>query len=88
MTGNKIMRPALVAGLILAAGASLTACQKKAGSDATGFAAFKTGAPRTEDKFGKGFGRAFRAPANSVPANIADGDVIPVSLTTEPVQIE
>ena len=82
------MRPALVAGLILAAGASLTACQKKAGSDATGFAAFKTGAPRTEDKFGKGFGRAFRAPANSVPANIADGDVIPVSLTTEPVQIE
>ena len=82
------MRPALVAGLILAAGAPLTACQRKAGSDATGFAASKSGAPRTEDKFGKGFGRAYRAPANSEPANVADGDVIPVSRTAEPEQID
>ncbi len=88
MSATGIMRPALVAGLILAAGASLTACQKKAESDAAGFGAFGSQATRTEDKFGKGFGKAFRAPANSEPAKVSDNDVIAVSLTAEPEQIE
>ena len=81
------MRPAIIASLILAAGASLTACQKKAQSDAAGFAAFGSSVNHPEDKFGKGFGKAFRAPPNSEPANVSDNDVVPVSRTAEPEQI-
>ncbi len=40
-----------------------------------------------EDQFGKGFGKAFRASPNSEPANLVEGDVIPVSNTAEPVEI-
>lgn len=44
-------------------------------------------AAQTEDKFGQGFGKAFRADPNSEPAEVADSDVRPVSLTDEPVEI-
>ena len=78
----------VITGLILTAGASLTACQKKAEGDAAGFGASGSEATRTEDKFGKNFGTAFRAPANSEPAKVEDADVIPVSNTAEPEQID
>lgn len=81
------IRPALVAGSILLAGASLTACSSKAGSDAAGSDQLASKAGRPEDKFGKGFGKAFRAPPNSEPAKLSDVDMVPVSLTDEPVQI-
>lgn len=77
----------VITGLILTAGASLTACQKKAVGDAAGFDVSGAEAVRTEDKFGKGFGKAFRAPPNSEPANVADSDVAPVSRTAEPIPI-
>ena len=77
-----------ITGLILTAGASLTACQKKAVGDAAGFSVSGAGAVRTEDKFGKGFGNAFRAPPNSEPANVSDKDVVPVSRTAEPIQVD
>lgn len=40
-----------------------------------------------EDKFGVQFGTDFRAAMNSEPAAVNDGDVVPVSLTTEPIDI-
>lgn len=40
-----------------------------------------------EDKFGVKFGENFRAPANSEPASVGDGDIVPVSWTTEPIDI-
>ncbi len=83
-----LLRPVKITGLILAAGASLSACQKKAESDAAGFDASSVGSTRTEDKFGSNFGNAFRAPANSEPVNVADGDLPPVSNTTEPEPVE
>ena len=83
-----LLRPVVITGLILTAGASLTACQKKAESDAAGFSTSSAEAIRTEDKFGTKFGTASRAPANSEPANVEDGDMIPVSNTGEPVQID
>lgn len=43
--------------------------------------------PRQEDQFGANFGAAFRADANSEPRTPADGDIVPVSLTAEPVTI-
>lgn len=40
-----------------------------------------------EDKFGTVFGMDFRASANSEPAKVNDGDIVAVSLTTEPITI-
>lgn len=40
-----------------------------------------------EDMFGVQFGIDFRAAMNSEPASVADGDIVPVSLTTEPINI-
>ena len=83
-----LLRPVVITGLILTAGASLTACQKKAESDAAGFSMSGAEAIRTEDKFGTKFATVSRAPANSEPAKVEDGDLLPVSNTTEPEQIE
>lgn len=78
----------VITGLILTAGASLTACQKKAVGDDAGFDMSGSGAARTGDKFGTGFGKASRAPPNSEPANVSDSDVVPVSLTAEPTPVD
>ena len=77
----------MLTGLILAAGASLTACQDKAEGDSTGFGAPGADARRAEDKFGTKFGNAFRAPANAEPVVVEDGDLLPVSNTAEPEQV-
>lgn len=47
----------------------------------------QTAAARQEDQFGIAFGNDFRADPNSEPAPVADGDLVAVSLTTEPVPI-
>lgn len=78
----------VITGLILTAGASLTACQKKVESDAAGFGVSADQATRAEDRFGTTFGKASRAPASSEPAPVEDGDLIPVSNTAEPEQID
>ena len=43
---------------------------------------------KQEDSFGMQFATAFRADNNSEPYNVADGDIIAISLTTEPVDIK
>ena len=40
-----------------------------------------------EDKFGVQFGIDFRASMNSEPASVNDGDIVPDSLTNEPIDI-
>ena len=40
-----------------------------------------------EDRFGAVFGTAFRADANGTAVEPKDGDIIPLSLTTEPVDV-
>lgn len=42
---------------------------------------------RQEDQFGMGFAAAFRADNNSEPQVVNDGDIVAISLTTEPVSI-
>jgi hypothetical protein len=78
-------RLTILVGLILA-GASLSSCNKNSDSDAPVLDA-RADAGRQEDKFGKGFGEAFRADPNSEPANVSANDVNPISLTTEPEPI-
>ncbi len=76
---------AILVGLIFA-GASLSACNRDEG-DALVLEA-RTDSDRPEDKFGEGFGEAFRADSNSEPVPVSADDVKPVSLTTEPEPIE
>ena len=40
-----------------------------------------------EDKFGIPFGIDFRAAMNSEPASVSDGDIVPVTLTNDPIDI-
>lgn len=40
-----------------------------------------------EDKFGTKFGQYFRADMNSEPSPVADTDIVPISLTDEPIAI-
>ena len=42
---------------------------------------------RQEDQFGMGFAAAFRADNNSEPASVNDGDLVAVSFTSEPVNV-
>lgn len=77
-------------GLIVIAGASVSACQKNAsdsenGSFAGGLFSDRSGQP--EDRFGEGFGKAFRADPNSEPAKVDKKDVKPVSFTDEPIDV-
>ena len=43
---------------------------------------------RQEDQFGVQFGSAFRADNNAEPVNVNDGDIVALSLTTEPIDIK
>ncbi len=76
-----------VIGLFLIAGGSLSACNKKSGSEPL---TIEPGRESSEidGKFGKEFGTAFNADPNSEPRNVQDGDLAPVSLTAEPVAID
>ncbi len=76
-----------LAGLALVAGALLSACGQKRDGDPMVLDA-RTDAGQTEDKFGDGFGKAFRADPNAEPRTVSASDVKPVSLTTEPVLID
>jgi len=80
--------PRLALGLILLASAPLSSCGKQADSGADRFGTFDVAAKRTEDQFGKGFGEAYRADPNSEPKPVAEGDVVPVSMVAEPIQLD
>jgi hypothetical protein len=70
-------------------GLALAAC----GGGGGGGGSDKVAAPPTvittaqEDKFGVGFGTAFRASPDSEPKIVNDDDLVPVSWTTEPINI-
>ena len=42
---------------------------------------------KQEDQFGIAFARDFRADANGEPFAVADGDLIPVTLLTDPITV-
>ena len=75
-------------GLLLIAGVPLSACGKQADSGSGDFETFDVAAKRSEDQFGQGFGEAYRADPNSEPRPVAEGDVVPVSMVAEPVQLD
>jgi hypothetical protein len=72
---------------VLIAGTPLLACSK-AGEEDDLAGNVGERSDRVEDQFGRGFGEKFRADPNSEPANIEDGDVTPVSATTDPIDVD
>lgn len=65
----------------------LSACGGKANNDDDNPPLPVPMQPRQEDQFGANFGVLFRADPNSEAANASEGDVVGVSLTTEPATI-
>lgn len=82
-----VFRTGSLAGYLLVAGATLTGCSREAADAVESGDPFNSQARRTEDKFGEGFGNAFRADPMSEPTEVSDADVKPVSRTAEPVPI-
>lgn len=65
----------------------LSGCDDKGSSSSSSTSTVTTQTPAFEDQFGTQFGVLYRAAANTDPANVNDGDVGAVSLTTEPVAV-
>lgn len=76
------------AAMVLAAAATLAACGGNSNSAAAPAppAVIVAPAPQ-ENAFGANFGTAFRAAETAAPVMPADADIVPLSLTTEPVKV-
>ncbi len=72
----------------MVAGASLSACNRESGDDVLANDPFAARSTAKEDQFVKVFGKAYRAPPNSEPVNVVEGDLPPVSETGEPIAFE
>jgi hypothetical protein len=85
-----VMRfPGFVLGIVMAA-SLLSACgssQKNEDSIAPDPFAARQPTTAQSDQFGKGFGEASRVNPNSEPRKVSEGDVRPVSLTEEPMEV-
>lgn len=67
--------------------APLAACGGGGGSSKTVVTPPTVVTTSQEDKFGSKFGQDFRADPNSEPTAVADGDIVPVDATDEPINI-
>ncbi len=84
---SAVAKATTILGLVLIAGGSLSACNKKSENEPLMIESGRESGT-TNSKFGKEFGSAFNADPNSEPRNVQEGDLAPVSLTTEPVAID
>ncbi len=73
-------------GLALALALAVAACGSASPPTPPGGGGVVT--VKQEDQFGIPFGIAFRADNNSEPYSPADGDIVAVSLTAEPVDVK
>lgn len=85
MTSKFALR--LKAGIAIGLCSGLAACGGGGGSQSSVTTPPKVVTTSQEDKFGAQFGVDFRADPNSEPAAVADTDIVPVDLTTEPINI-
>lgn len=77
------------AAIVAAMGSGLAAC---GGNSSNAIAPTTAPTPpitvtRQEDQFGTNFGTAYRTSVTAAPITPADGDIIPLSLTTNPVNV-
>ncbi len=85
MTSKSMRR--LQVGLAVGLAVLLSACGGGGGSGKREITPPKVVTTSQEDKFGTAFGTDFRASANSEPAVVSDTDIVPVDLTTAPIDI-
>ena len=81
-----IQKFALRGAIVLALAGAVVGCGPSASRPPPGSGGTVT--VKQEDQFGVPFGIAFRADNNSEPYSPADGDIIAISLTTEPVDVK
>ncbi len=82
---KRIVQRALLVAMM---GAGLASCGGNGGDAATTPPVVVPPAPAPqENQFGTAFATDFRASPTSAPATPADGDIIPLSLTTNPVNV-
>ena len=74
--------------LTLISWASLSACERKSGSDAFETQGFTASSTAKEQRFGKAFEEARRADPKSEPHDISKNALPPISYTDEPVQFD
>lgn len=74
-------------GSTLLASIALTACGGSNNASAPAAPPVVVVPPPQENAFGANFGTAFRAADTAAPITPASGDIIPLSLTTEPASI-
>ena len=84
----KIARQSLFIILTLVSGASLSACERKSGSDAFETQGFTASSTVKEQRFGKAFEEARRADPKSEPHDNSKNALPPISYTDEPVQFD
>ena len=73
--------------LVAAMSAGLAACGNDSGSAVATPVPPPVVATPQENQFGTNFANAYRASGTSAPITPADGDIIPLSLTTNPVKV-
>ena len=83
---NRNHRIALRGGIILALAVTVAACGSSNTPAPPGGGGTVT--VRQEDQFGVPFRVAFRADNTTEPYSPADGDIVAISLTTEPVDVK
>jgi hypothetical protein len=84
---TRFAKIAVRGGLVLALAASVAACDRSNNATPDGPVVVPPAA-RQEDQFGTAFGTGFRADNNSEPYSPAEGDIVAVSLDTEPATID
>lgn len=81
------INPKVFFGLI-AMGMIVGACNRKGADDLLLNDQLSTSRAQPEDRFGQGFGQAYRADPKSEPRIVGTNDVVAVSPTAEPVMID
>ena len=83
---HRINHTILRGGLILGLALTVVACGSSASNPPPTGGGVVT--VKQEDQFGIVFGTAFRVDSNSEPYSPNDGDIVAISLTTEPVDLK
>lgn len=82
------LKRAVHSGLVLTLAFVVVGCGSKNDSKSPPSGGGGVVVTQQEDQLGMRFGTAFRAANDSEPYSPADGDVVAISLTTEPVDIK
>lgn len=64
------------------------ACNRQGADDLVMNDELSASRERPEDRFGRGFGQAYRADPKSAPRNVQTNDVVALSTTAEPVEVD